>query len=189
MIRKVNLYLCAVLCTTSMITSGCAKEDKISINNKERVKNIELPKEKDGYVDLDIYFDASPAENKVEIAKEEIFISKEEIIGEVIVNGLIKGPAINSKSKPVLPKDTRLLSFSIKDGIAFINLSKEAKVKMTATKEEACLKSIVTSLSQLSSISKVKIMIENQDTEVLGGNFNISKPFGKDDIATIKNKQ
>lgn len=184
--KKIKISLCMILCTTTFMALGCSKKDKISINNKDKLKNIQLPKEKENNLELDIFFDASVGQSDVEIAKEEVLIPKDEVIGELIVNSLIKGPSINGKLKPVLPKDARLLSFSIKDGIAFVNLSREVNIKMTSAKEEACLRSIVTSLTQLPSISKVKILIDNKDADTLGGNFNISKPFGKDDIASLK---
>ena len=59
---------------------------------------------------------------------------------------------------------------------------------MTIAKEEACLKSIIWSLTQISSVEKVKILIENKDTEFWGGHFDLSKPIGKDDIQNVKKK-
>jgi germination protein M len=184
--KVVLLFLCSSLISTSLLMSGCEKKDRTSLNNKEKIKNLQLPQEKDQYIDIDVYFDASKDESKIEIAKEEVLINKEELIGQVIMDQLIKGPGIKSQLAAVLPKETRLLSFSIKDGIAVINLSKEAAVNMSRGKEEACLRSIVSSLTQLSSISKVMILIENKSVETLGGNFDISKPFGKDEIIERK---
>lgn len=183
---KLKKFVCGVLCVGVLISVGCSKKDKISINNKDKLKNIQLPEEKQNNLELDIYFDNSVDPKTVSIAKEEVLIPKEEVIGQLIMNSLIKGPSINGKLKAILPKDTRLLSFSIKEGVAFVNLSKEAQVNMSATKEEACLKSIAASLGQLPSISKVKILIENKDIDTLGGNYDISKPFGKDDAFTLK---
>jgi spore germination protein GerM len=60
---------------------------------------------------------------------------------------------------------------------------------MTLGREEACLRSIALSLTELQSIDKVKIMVENKNIESLGGNFNISKPFNNDDINLIKIKK
>lgn len=182
----VKLLLCSVLIVSTFTFGGCEKSDKLSINNKEKIKNLQLPMEKDKFVDFDVYFDASRDEKKVEVAKEEILIGKEELIGELIMNQLIKGPSIQSKLSAILPKDTRLISFSIKDNVAVVNLSKEAAVSMSPGKEEACLKSIASSLTQLPSVSKVKILIENKSLDTLGGNYDISKPFGKDEIVAIK---
>lgn len=180
--KSINLWLCIVLLLFTAVFSGCQKEDKVSINNKEKVKNMGLPNEKENSIDLSIYFDASKESKNVEVAKEERTIQKDELIGELIIQEIIKGPSVKSELKPILPKETRVLSFSIKEGIAYVNLSKEAKIPMTLPKEEACLKSLALSLTQLSSIEKIKLLIENREIDVLGGNYDVSKPFGKDDI-------
>lgn len=184
--RILGFFVLGAVMVSSVAFAGCQKEDKVSINNKEKVKSITMPKEKDNIIDLDIYFDSSSDEKKVEIAKEERVIQKEELLGELIMHELIKGPSVESKLKPVLPKETRLLSFSIKDNIAYVNLSKEAKVSMTKSKEEASLKSIANSLTQLPSIVKIKLLVENKEVDSLGGNYDVSKPFGKEDIDARK---
>lgn len=184
--RVFGLFILGAFVASSVTLTGCQKEDKVSINNKEKVKSIAMPKEKDNIIDLDIYFDSSSDEKKTEIAKEERLIQKEELLGELIMHELIKGPSVESKLKPILPKETRLLSFSIKDSIAYVNLSKEANVPMTKSKEEASLKSIANSLTQLPSITKVKLLVESKEVDTLGGNFDVSKPFGKDDIDARK---
>lgn len=171
-----------VFICSNLIFSSCSVKSSNNQNLNNKVENVKLYKEKGQALDLNLYFDASKSENKAEIGEEERLIKKEELIGELIINELIKGPGIESKLKPILPKTTKLLGFSINNDIAFINFSEDAKVPMTPVKEEAILKSLVMSLEQLSSVNKIKIQINNKDTDVLGGNYDISKPFGKDDI-------
>ena len=161
------------------------KKDKASILSKEKLENAKSATAEEGYVDITLYFGGSS--EKSEIIKEERLMNSEELIGEMIMQELIKGPAIVSdSSKPILPKETRVLNFSIKDGIANINLSNEAMFDMSAVQEETVLKSITNSLSQLKSVSKVMLTINNQGVESLGGHYNISKPFSKDEIVTLK---
>lgn len=133
-------------------------------------------------INLNLYFDGSKDESNPQVGKEDRIIQKDELVGEIIMQELIKGPSVKSKLKPIFPNNTRVLSFSIKDGIAYANLSSHAKYAMTKAKEKACLKSIIMSLSELQSVNKVKIMIDNKNVESLGGNFNISKPFSKEDV-------
>ncbi|MCM8709629.1 GerMN domain-containing protein [Clostridium sp. SYSU_GA19001] len=185
--KILSIFLLCVIIISALGFIGCEKKDKLSINNKEKVKSIVLPNEKDNSIELDLYFD-STSDNKAETAKEERIINKEELLGEIIIQELLKGPSNVSKLKPILPKETRLLSFSVKDSIAYINLSSEAKVAMSEAKEKACLTSIVTSLAQLPSITKVKIMVDNKDIDSLGGNYDISKPFTKEDIQFMLKK-
>lgn len=171
-----------LVCSSLMLSSCSLNKEKANENLNSKIENVKLYKENGQAIDLNLYFDASQSEKKAEISQEERLIKKDELIGELIVNELIKGPGLESKLKPILPKSTKLLSFSINNDIAFINLSDDARVPMTPIKEEAVLKSLVTSLEQLSSVKKIKIQINNKDTDTLGGNFDISKPFGKDDI-------
>lgn len=186
--KTLSLLMCSVVVFSAINLTACEKKDKLSLNNKEKEKQIALSKEKENVLDLNIYFDSSQNINTPEISKEERVIKQDEIFGETILSELIKGPSVKSQLKPVLPKETRLLSLSIKDNVAYVNLSKEANIDMTITKEEACLKSIIWSLTQISSVEKVKILIENKDTELWGGHFDLSKPIGKDDIQNVKKK-
>jgi germination protein M len=162
--------------------SGCTSKDKTSLSSKDKIKEIAFPNEKDQIIDLNIFYDSSTDDKKSTIAIEERVVKKEDLLGEVIMNELIKGPSRNGQLKPVLPLKTKLLSFSIKNSIAYVDLSLDAKTPMSAIKEESCLKSIVNSLVQLPSISKVQILINHEAVETLGGNYNITKPFGKDDL-------
>ena len=182
----IKILLCSLLVVSTLALFGCEKKDNKSAINKEKLENLKLPLEKDDFVQFGIYFDGTKDENNAKIVKDERIINKEELIGEAIMQELIKGPTVISELKPILPKQTRLLSFSIKDSIAYVNLSKEAKIDMTVAKEKSCLQGIAASLTQLPSIEKVKITMENIDIETLGGNFDISKPFNKEELILIK---
>lgn len=165
------------------VTDG--KKDKVSIATKEKLENSKFPSEKDGFIQIDLYFNDSKDENK-SLLKEERLLNKEELVGEIIMQQLIKGPAVVSSSKPTLPKETKLLSFSIKEGIAHVNLSNNVELAMTEAQEKTLLSSIASSLTQLPSVEKIMITVENKNIETLGGNYNISKPFTKDNIETLK---
>lgn len=165
------------------VTDG--KKDKVSIATKEKLENSKFPSEKDGFIQIDLYFNDSKDENK-SLLKEERLLNKEELVGEIIMQQLIKGPAVVSSSKPTLPKETKLLSFSIKEGIAHVNLSNNVELAMTEGQEKTLLSSIASSLTQLPSVEKIMITVENKNIETLGGNYNISKPFTKDNIETLK---
>ncbi|EJP6473105.1 GerMN domain-containing protein [Clostridium botulinum] len=186
--KSIKLAFCSSLIISSVLFISCEKKDSISINNKDKIKNITLHNEKNNLVDLNLYFDSTNSTNDAEITKEERIIKKDELIGEFIIGELIKGPSVNNSLKPIFPKETRLLSFSIKNNIAYVNLSSEAYYSMTADKEEAYLKSIVWSLTEIPSIKKVKLFIENKDISSISKNFKISEPIGRDDIIKI-NKQ
>lgn len=184
--KVIKILLCSLLVISTIGFLGCEKKDKKSVTNNEKLENLKLPLGEDDFIQFSIYFDGSKDGATMQLIKDERILNKEELIGETIVQEIIKGPTAKSDLTPILPKETRLLSFSIKDNIAYVNLSKEAKVSMTQIKERSCLEGIVASLTQLSTVEKVKITMENKDIETIGGNFDISKPFGKGEITPIK---
>lgn len=185
---KIIKALILLVLTVTLITSlsGCGNKDSLSAKNKKKIENVKLPLTKDNHLDLDIYFDASVKEGEAKTKVDSVIIDKEQLIGQVIVNQLIKGPSIESKLSSILPKEVRLINFDIQNDIAIINFSKEALVEMTATKEESCLSSIVLSVTQLPSVNRVKILVEGKTVQTLGGNYNIEKPFMPQDISGLK---
>lgn len=185
--KALSFFFIGIMTLVLLSFFGCEKKDNASINNKEKVENIVLPNEKDNAIQINLYFDSSD-DKSVSVSKEERLINKEEFLGEIIVQELLKGPSNVSNLKPILPKGTKLLSFSIKDNIAYVNLNDEARVTMSPQKEEATLRSLINSLTELPSIKKVKIMLNNKDTDFLGGNYDVSKPIGKEDLEIILKK-
>ncbi|MFD3155456.1 GerMN domain-containing protein [Haloimpatiens sp. FM7330] len=187
MSKKLSVFLIMLCFTATLVFVGCEQKDKISTVNKEKVENIQISnKEKDDFVNIEVFFPSSKGKDNLEIAKEPRIINKEELIGETIVHELMKGPSPQSQLKPILGKNVKLLSFSIKEGIAYINFSKEAKQSMTKSEELVWLKSVVCSVTDLHSVDKVKILIENQNIDSIGGNYDISKPVGKQDLQLFK---
>ena len=184
--KAMKMIVCVMLVVSTMAFLGCEKKDKKSVTNNEKLENLKLPLGKDDFIQFSIYFDGSKDGTEVQVVKDDRLINKEDLIGETIMQEIIKGPTVISELKPILPKETRLLSFSIKEGIAYVNLSKEAKVDMSLVKEKSCLEGIVASLTQLPSVQKVKIIIESKDVNTIGGNFDISRPFGTGEITPIK---
>lgn len=183
--KIITMSTCVILVVSSLLFSGCKKEDKLSLKGKEKEENIKLKKEqdnKDNYINIGLYFDSSKDGKKSEITKEERLLNKDEVLGEVIIQQLIKGPAVRSDLRPIIPKGTRLISFSITDKIATINFSGEIVVPMSAEKEETCLKAIVNSLSEIPSVEKVKIQVENKNIDTIGGNYSITEPFSKSEV-------
>lgn len=183
---RVVSIICLVISSIVLII-GCGKDKSTKMSN-EKIRSIQTDKEKENSMQIELYFDSSNGGGKKTLYKEERILSKEEVMGEIIIQELIKGPGVKSDLKPVLPKETRLLSFSIKNNIAIINFSKEVVTNMEPAKEETSLKAIAGSLTQLPSVEKVKIQVENKNVDTLGGNYDISEPFSKSEV-TLKLKE
>lgn len=189
--KRYKLLLVILVISTLLSLAGCKKNQVPMVNNSEKIKELKISdsaESNEDWLRVNVYFDGSIDETKAQSVKEERVLNREELVGEVIVQELIKGPSLKSKLKPIFSKDTKLLSFSIKDKIAYVNLNSNATHNMTAIREEACLRSIALSLTQLETVDKVKILIDSKNIDSLGGNFDISKPFSNEDISSIKNK-
>lgn len=176
-----------LVCTITLSFTACEKKDKISSLNKEKLENVKLSeKEKENFLSVDLYFDSSKNKGKEQFAKEPRVMNKKEVIAKTVMEELISGPSTESKLDPIINRETRVLNISVKDGVAYVNLSSEAKSKMDRQKEIICLKSIVYSLTSLDYINKVNILIENKNIDTLGGNIDISKPIGRTEVDAMK---
>jgi len=188
LMKKSIVLLSSFMLVLSFSFAGCEKTDTLSSQNNEKVQQFTLDKVNENTSELQLYFNSSKDNKKVTITKENRILKENELIGEIIVRELIKGPAVNSELSPILPKNTRLLSFSINDGIAYVNLSKEAIMRMSPIAEEACLRSLIWSLTQVPSVEKVKILVENKSVDTLGSNFNITNPLSKSNIEQLEKR-
>ncbi|MPQ43407.1 hypothetical protein GBZ86_06495 [Clostridium tarantellae] len=176
----------AIVTSLMLVSCNSIKKDELSVQNNEKLKMI--INDEIGEIKTKIYFDGTNNEKNPQVAEQTLFINGEELIGQYLMQSLIQGPDIKGSSKAILPKNTKLISFTIKDDIAIINLSKDAVIKMSVAKEKVCLESILLTITQLSSVNKINIIVENQMIDSLGGNFDISKPFGKEDLNGLRKK-
>ena len=69
-----------------------------------------------------------------------------------------------------IPRDTRLLSLEVKDGLATVNLSREFSDNFTGGSEEEALtiRVILRTLGQFPEITKVEFKLEGEPLETLG---------------------
>lgn len=180
--KMIVMSVCSLSIISALIFGGCEKKDNLASNSKEKIERLQTKEQKENSIGIELYFDGSKDGKTSELSKEDRILNSDEVLGEVILQELIKGPTVKSNLKPVIPKDTRLISFTIRDKIATINFSNKILVPMTPEKEETCLKAIASSLTQLPSVEKVKIQVENKNIDTLGGNFDISETFNKNEV-------
>jgi spore germination protein GerM len=96
----------------------------------------------------------------------------------VVVRELIKGS--NKGFLSALPPETRLRRlFITKEGIAYVDFSKELVDHLAGSSEElAAVYSVVNSLAyNFKSIKKVFILVEGAEKETLGGHINLGEAF------------
>ena len=114
---------------------------------------------------LVLYFSDEYAEYLVP-ERRNIEITGGDTIEKSVVTELIKGPTEGGHVRTI-PQDTKLLSIETKNGVCFVNLSKEFVDKHTggSTGERLTIYSIVNSLTELGTIEKVQFLIEGEKRE------------------------
>lgn len=99
----------------------------------------------------------------------------------VVVEELIKGPT-NSELRPTIPEGTKLLSLEVKNGVAYVNFSREFKLRHPggSAAEIMTLYSVVDSLAHLGTAKKVQFLLEGQKKEAILGHIDTSAPLEPD---------
>ncbi len=101
-------------------------------------------------------------------------------IEQYIINELIKGPKDKALS-PVLSKDTVLMSVDVEDNICYLNFRESflKENKGDSTHEKLALYSIVNSLTELQTISRVQLYMDGKRVEKFG-DINIKSYISRD---------
>ena len=101
---------------------------------------------------------------------------------EWALNQLIKGPK-RRELQPTIPKETKLLSISIEDGVAYVNFSKEFKSKHQGglIREAQTIDSVFLTLTQpmLGPFKKVQFLVEGERLHSFAGYTNFVEPISQ----------
>ena len=94
--------------------------------------------------------------------------SEGDSLGDYILHQLLDGPGSGEEGLgPTIPKGTRLLGFTVENGLARVNLSEEFVTNQPKTElgERMTIYSLVNSLTELDTIDRVQILVEGQTLE------------------------
>lgn len=128
---------------------------------------------------LVLYF-GDKAGDKVVAEKRQV--SKVRGMARKAINELLKGPR-DAKHVNAIPKGTKLLDINLKpDGLCIVSFSKEiVKNHPGGTSGESLtVASIVNTLTQFPTISKVQILVEGKKVETLAGHLDVSQPIDRE---------
>lgn len=113
---------------------------------------------------------------------------KREIMKEILtkeieegINALIDGPS--GKLTPTIPAGAKLLGVEVKDGVVFLNFSKDISEKHPggSSAEIQTVYSVVnTATLNFPDLKKAQILIEGKKAKTLAGHIDISFPLGPD---------
>jgi len=144
--------------------NGASKPD-ISAEPKETTEKITLY-----FADKDAMY-LVPEEREVTAGNKKL--------EEVVVTELIKGP-LKSNIFQTVPKEAKLISLEVVDGIAYVNFNQEFQTKHWggSAGETMTLYSITNSLAKLPGIEKVQFLIEGKKEDAILGHTDTTEPLG-----------
>lgn len=112
-----------------------------------------------------IYFSNEDSEFLVP-ERRSINVSSGDTVEKLIMAELMKGPKEGGHFRTI-PQEAKLLSIETKDGVCFVNFSKEFVDKHFGgtTEQQLTIYSIVNSLTELSTVDRVQFLIEGEKKE------------------------
>lgn len=126
--------------------------------------------------DLKLYFSDASGMKLTEVSKKNVRYSINTSIEKLVVEQLLKGKTPDG-AQPTLPKTSKLLSVSVKDGICYVNFDAKFAVDGYDQNPEVTIYSIVNSIIENGNVSKVQILIEGSSDVVYKNTVDLSKPL------------
>ena len=83
-------------------------------------------------------------------------------IEELVIRQLLSGPLEDDKLAPVLPAGTKINKVSFKDGICYVDFSKEFLEGRDGVSDDVIVYSVVNSLTDIGSVTKVQLWIDGK---------------------------
>jgi germination protein M len=110
----------------------------------------------------------------------EVEVAAASTVEKAIVEELIKGPK-NAGSIGIIPTETKVISVETKNGVCFVNLSKEFvnKYQGGTAGETLTVYSVVNSLTELGTIDSVQFLIEGEKRDEFV-HMVINEPISRD---------
>lgn len=156
-IDKVNIYV-----ENIPLTNGEGEEMGF-LSDTDFVFDADSLESDEEYITL--YFSDENGEKLVSEVRK-IKVPKGEVMEKLVVSELLDGPK-NSKNVQVIPSGVRIISVETKEGVCYVNLSKEFITKHPGgtSAEIMTIYSIVNSLTELINVSKVQFLIDGEKKE------------------------
>ncbi len=97
---------------------------------------------------------------------------------KVIVERLMRGPS-GTGLKETIPKETKLLGVSIKDGICYLNFDEGLRKIVSGVTPEIVIYSIVNSVIESGAVNKVQIAINGDSNIMYQESISLSEPLSR----------
>lgn len=124
---------------------------------------------------LTLYFSNETGDALVKETRK-VHYSSNISLEKLIMEQLLHGPETKG-AKSAIPSGTKLISVSLVDGVCYVSLDDSFKNQDYSISEAIVIYSIVDSLSELSTISKVQISVNGDTGGVYRDNFKLSEMY------------
>ncbi len=139
---------------------------------------VENPKEQINSLQeatITLYFSNKNGDGLV-TEKRDVHYSSNISMEKLIVEQLLKGPE-KKDAKSAIPSGTKLVSVSAVDGICYVNFDEGFTNQDYEIQEPIVIYSIVNSLSELSTVSKVQISVNGSTKGVYRDSYKLDKVY------------
>lgn len=127
-------------------------------------------------VHLTLYY-TNEAGNRLLSARHHVEFDGTISLENLILKQLVNGPLVEEKLYPVMPEGTKVNKVSSKDGICYIDFSKEFLKGVDGVANQVVVYSIVNSLSEVGSVTKVIITVDGESISLYRGEVPLDIPL------------
>lgn len=150
---------------------GSMNQDSFIENPGEQINSIQN-------TTLTLYFSNENGDGLVKEVREDVYYSSNISMEKLIMEQLLEGPKTKG-AKSAIPEGTKLVSVSVVDGVCYVSLDEAFKNQDYKVNEAIVVYSIVDSLSELSTISKVQISVNGDTGGVYRDNFKLADMYDR----------
>lgn len=151
------------------VAVGAMNDDTFVQNDGSQINEYETS-------EMILYFASQDGKELVQSA-QRVTRSSNLSLEKVVIEQLIQGPSADTELIASVPQDMKLLSVSTKDGVCYVNLSREFLTLANHVSAEVQLYSIVNSLAELPTISKVQIAVDGSSRAMLAMSIGLDQAF------------
>lgn len=126
--------------------------------------------------DLTLYFADKGGKELCESKKTEVRYNVNTTIERLVVEQLVKGTNASGMQSTV-PKTTKILGVSVKEGICYVNLDSKFVTDSYDLNPEVAIYSIVNSVIVNGNVTKVQILIDGASDVVYKNTIDLSRPL------------
>ena len=150
---------------------GSMNQDSFIENPGEQINSIQC-------TTLKLYFANETGDGLVEETRSDVYYSSNVSMEKLIMEQLLEGPQTEG-AKSAIPTGTKLINVSVVDGVCYVSLDENFKNQDYQVNEAVVIYSIVDSLTELSTISKVQISVNGDTSGTYRDNFKLSDMYDR----------